>query len=349
MAKELKVLYLSSHSILEHDELKLFGEIGWSYLSLGAYYCPYGDESTDSMRPQLPAKYNLFDELKGDYDRNNLTEEQISKFDVIIIMHHPEEESSQPWLVKNWERFKSLGKPVVFRSIGQSSRLVERIIKPLKEEGLLVVRYSPKEKEIPHYCGEDAMIRFYKDQNEFCNWNGEDKKVITIGQSMKQRGSSCNYDAFVKATDPFERRLFGPGNEGSGIKGGLLSFDGLKQELRDSRVYFCTNTQPASYTLNFLEAWMMGIPVVALGPEHCNKDYPEQKTYEIHELITNGVDGFWSDDINELQKYVKMLLDDHSLAKKIGDAGRKTAIDLFGKDNVKNDWKLFLEKITNEK
>jgi hypothetical protein len=30
-------------------------------------------------------------------------------------------------------------------------------------EGLEIVRYSPMERNIPGYIGEDALIRFYKD------------------------------------------------------------------------------------------------------------------------------------------------------------------------------------------
>ena len=83
MAKDLKILYVGTHLILEHDELKIFGELGYKYLSLGAYYSPYGDESTGDMRPPLPPEQNLWDRLKGDYRHDRLTKKQVDPFDWI--------------------------------------------------------------------------------------------------------------------------------------------------------------------------------------------------------------------------------------------------------------------------
>ena len=341
MAKELKILYVSWHSVLEAEELSLFAENGWYYLSLGSYYNPYEVQGT-TMRPPPPKEFNLWDELKGDYsNRDCLTTEQISPFDIIIYMHEPN--SEQPQIVKAWPNIKH--KKIIYRSIGQSISLTEKSLAPLRKEGLLVVRYSPKEETIPNYCGSDALIRFYKDPEEFKDWNGNTKRVITVGQSMRDRRGPCNYDAFVKATDPFERRLYGPGNENTGLIGGLLSYEDLKKEYRDNRVFLFTSTQPACYTLSFIEAWISGIPIVALGPKFCNRDYPEQQTYEVHELITNGVDGFWSNEIGELQEYIRMLLENDDLARRVSEAGRKKAIEIFGKQLIKEQWRLFLESI----
>jgi hypothetical protein len=343
MARALKICYVSWHSILEADELRIFGELGHKYLSLGAYYNPY--DTSPRPRPQLPAEYSLYDELKGDYSQPLiLTKEQVEPFDILIFMHEPS--YSQPLIWNNWENIKH--KKVIYRSIGQSSRLVEKSLKEMKEKGLLVVRYSPREEKIPWYCGSDALIRFYKDENEFANWNGRDLRVATIAQSMKDRETACNYKAFLQATEPFERRLYGFGNGNTGLIGGALEYEELKQVYRNNRVYFYTGTQPASYALNFIEAFMTGIPIVALGPKHCNRDYPEQETYEVHEIIKDGVNGFWSDNIEELRARIKSLLESEELARTIGQAGRETAIKLFGKEKIKNDWKIFLEKIMEE-
>jgi len=260
-------------------------------------------------------------------------------------MHHPEESSTQPWIRNNWARFKEAGVPVIYRSIGQSSRIVEKALTPLRKDGLKIVRYSPKEKNIPNYCGSDALIRFYKDPEEWSGWTGQISKVITVAQSMKIRGSSCNYIAFRNITSPFERMLYGPGNGDSGIHGGELSFSDLKKAYRENRAYFHTGTQPASYTLNLMEAMMTGIPVVALGSKFCNRDYPEQATYEVHEIIKNGQNGYCSNNTEELRRYVRDLLGDYELAKRIGAEGRKTAIELFGKEAIKQKWHNFLSNL----
>src|SRR3990167_2083275 len=134
--KPLKICYFSTHSILEFEELKLFGEIGWDYLSLGAYFSPLGDESSDVKRPPLPAEHNLWSSLKdlggGNWDKDHLKAEQLEPFDVIVIMHNPV--ADQPWINNNWNILKH--KKVVWRSIGQSSRTVEKSLEKARSDGL---------------------------------------------------------------------------------------------------------------------------------------------------------------------------------------------------------------------
>jgi glycosyltransferase involved in cell wall biosynthesis len=246
----------------------------------------------------------------------------------------------------------------------QNTEMELSLYKPL---GLKIVRYSPKESKIPSYAGSDAVIRFYKDEDEFSGWTPQssgvmtlgqnmEKRVISIGQSVKKRKDFCGFRIFEEATKGFDRFLYGPDNEDSGIPGGLLSYSDMKKALRESRVYFYTGTYPAPYTLNFIEALMTGIPIVAIGPSMANvaafpnNEYtagyvPGQSTYEVHEIIKNGVNGFVSDDIAYLRTCITKLLENDRLAEFIGSEGRKTAIELFGKKVIKQQWKEFLEHL----
>jgi glycosyltransferase involved in cell wall biosynthesis len=45
----------------------------------------------------------------------------------------------------------------------------------------------------------------------------------------------------------------------------------------------------------------------------------------------------------ELRKYVSMLLEDYDLAKRISTEGRKRAIELFGKEKIKEEWEKFFD------
>lgn len=337
----MKILYLSCHEILEYDELKLLSELGHEVYSLGAYTHPGGQEAR--KRPPLP---NLpydphFIELATRYTQDNLHPELLEMVDAVIVMHVPE------WIEKNWavfEPFIQRGGRLIWRSIGQSVPHQERMLKKYRDAGMEVVRYSPAEQSIEGNIGCDAMIRFGKDPEEFSNWNGAQSQVINFTQSMKQRAAFCGYEITKAATRPFPTKIYGPGNEDLGeLAGGLLSYDMQKQALRDNRVYFYTGTYPASYTLSFIEAWMTGIPMVCVGHGHGNgPDFSRQRTYEIPELIANGVNGFFSDDVKELQEIIKRLMDDHDYAKKIGFMGRQRAIELFGITEVKDRWQKFL-------
>lgn len=340
----MRILYLSCHSILEHNEILLFHQMGHKVFSPGAYVCP-ANPGDHTLRPGIPdliydpdilAQFHrIAGSCPGSDAKDYLTKEFIDNFDVVIVMHMPR------WVTRNWEAIKH--KRVIWRTIGQSVASTEAQLLPYRQAGMQIVRYSPKERNIPGYIGEDGIIRFYKDSRVYGPWIGSNKRVISLAQHMKQRDSACNYTFFEEVTRPFPRHLFGPGNEGQDWTTGKIPFDQLIQELKLNRVYFYTGTHPASYTLNFIEAWLSGIPVVAIGPAHGNASYfPGHDLYEVPELIKNYTTGFVSDDIRELRSHIKLLLDNDIVAKTIGVQGRQAAERIFGKDTICFQWKRFL-------
>lgn len=334
----MNILYLSAHSILEYDELRLFEELGYDYFSIGAYINPA--QPHDPKRPPLKGKFHEhLASVAMVHNADNLHEEQVEWADVIIVMHLPQ------WIEKNWPLFKRLNKRVIWRSIGQSIEGIETRLKPYRDQGMEVIRYSPAEVKIPNNIGSDAIIRFYKDPNEFIGWNGNTEEVITFSQSMKGRGKFCNFDAFEAVTRGLNAHIYGPNNADTGeLNGGMLEYDDLKAKMRDSRVYFYGGTHPASYTLNFIEAFMTGIPIVAVGPILGNSEDFPQDTYEIPEIITNGVHGFYSNSLEELRQFTDALLKDDKFAKQISRQARQRAIDLFDMKLIKKQWKTYLEE-----
>lgn len=334
----MKILYLSCHSILEYDDLKLFEELGYDYFSIGAYINP--KQPHDIKRPPLNGEYHEhLASVTMVHNQNNLHPEQVEWADVIIITHIPE------WVEKNWELFKRYpSKRIIWRSIGQSIASVEAKLKPFRDDGLEVVRYSPAEARIPNYVGHDAIIRFYKDPEEFGNWQGHDKEVITFAQSMKSRGDFCNFDMFAETVKGLKAHVYGPNNEDAGdLNGGIMTYDKLKRKMQEARVYFYTGTHPASYTLNFIEAWMTGIPIVAIGPANGNSAEFNQDTYEIPELISSGKHGFVSDDPDQLRIIIDKLMANDQMAQVISQQSRQRAIEIFGKELIKKQWKAYLD------
>lgn len=329
----MKILYLSCHSILEYDELKIFEDLGIDYFSLGSYVTP--TNPVDPIRPALTAHPETW--LIGNPPpRDAIPPEFVNQFDTIIVMHVPE------WIERNWSIFK--GKRVIWRTIGQSTPAIEQRMGQYKALGMEIVRYSPREANIVPTAGCDKIIRFYKDDKQFGGWIGAGNEVITFAQDMQHRAEHCNYDAFVQIAKGFNAHVYGPKNDGSGaLNGGFMSYQDMQQKMRDGRVYIYTGTQPASYTLNLIEAMMTGIPIVAIGPQYGNSlNITGADVYEIPDIIQNGVNGFYSNDINELRERVQLLLDNWSLAKRIGEMGRIRAIELFGKNVIQEKWRQFL-------
>lgn len=340
----MRLLYLSCHETLEHSELILFHELGYELFSPGAYVEPQ-NRGDQCMRPGIPGlTYNpdvvqqyhrIGTQFPGQDGKKHLTKEFVDNFDAVIVMHIPD------WIEVNWEAIKH--KRVIWRTIGQSVASVEKRMAPYKSQGLQIVRYSPREARIPHFAGMDALIRFYKDPAIYQGWTGEALQVINFSQSMQQRGTHCNYALFEQVTRPFQRKLFGPENHQPGFGMGKLSWADQIRELQKARVYFYTGTHPASYTLNFIESWMTGTPVVAIGPKYGNADvWRNHDLYEIQDLIQDGVNGFVSDEPQILTARIQQLLDDKALADRISAAGRAEAIRHFNKDMIGAAWKAFL-------
>lgn len=289
----------------------------------------------DPIRPALHAQPDTW-VIGGAPSRDELPAEFVKQFDTIIVMHVPE------WIERNWEVLK--GKRVIWRTIGQSTPAIEQRMGQYKAFGMEIVRYSTREANITPTAGCDKIIRFYKDEREFGGWIGAGNEVITFAQDMKHRAEHCNYDTFTQIVQGFNAHVYGPKNEKSGdLNGGFMTYPQMQQKMRDARVYIYTGTQPASYTLNFIEALMTGVPMVAIGPKLANSlNVTGGDVYEIPDIIKNGVNGYYSDDINELRARVQGLLDDWRLARRIGEMGRIKAIELFGKSVIQDNWRRFL-------
>ena len=343
----MRILYLSCHESLEAGELRLLMDLGHYVYSVGSFVDDRnkGDrhirpavDGLEYQQEDREAWFQVTNRLQPGQDgKDFLTKEFVDRFDVVIVMHIPR------WIINNWEVIKH--KPVIWRTIGQSIAAREDELRPYRTQGLKIVRYSPREERIPGFIGQDAMIRFYVDTEEFKGWTGEELNVITFGQSMHKRGQACNFPFFHDVTSPFHRKLFGTETEEIKPYGqGKVPFEQLKLEMRRNRVYFYTGTHPASYTLNFLESCASGIPMVCIGPEHGNGKYfgPGHDLYEIPDLLENGVSGFISDSKTELRQYISDLMYDKELARRIGSAGREVAIRVFGKEPIKEQWRNYL-------
>lgn len=327
-----RILYLSCHSIHEFEDCKLFTELGHEIVSQGAYRFPYNP--VDNSRPPIPEMYynEELSKLATAHWGDEVDKPLIDWCETVYIL------GVTQWLESNWSQIKH--KTVIWRSNGQTTSGTESYIAKLRREGLKIVRWSPFERRIPGYAGEDAMIRAYKDPDEWKGWTGEKEQVITVAQAMKKREDACKFSLFEKCTRGFPRKLYGHTNQDVGeLWGGELDYEELKQVYRENRIFFYTCTRPAQYTMAWQEAMMTGIPTVCIGPTLA------EYNIEVPHLIENGVNGFTSDSLVELRRYVSMLLNDYDLAKRISRGGRKRAIELFGREKIKKQWQDFFDSL----
>ena len=346
----MNIVLLLAHSIEEHDQLRLLTDIGHQAFSIGGYVRP--DSPHDPKRPPLP-DVPFFPELKQAVDDlgtdDNLDAAKRHIPDAIldwadtIICHHYE----HTWLVPQWERLRN--HRVIWRTVGQSAEGNEAMMAPLYRDGLQIVRYSPKERNIPNYAGEDALIRFYKDPAEWAGWLGEQPVVINVTQHLRQRDPYTNWGFWQQATRGLARPHdgddrppppyaipLGPGSEVIGGPG-ELTYHGMQLWLQRARCYLYTGTQPASYTLGLIEAMMTGIPVVSIGPAHMQVFPYGPDLFEGHEIT-----GLWADDPKVAHDILDNLLLYPDFAKEHSERQRARAIELFGYATIKEQWRDFL-------
>ena len=88
---------------------------------------------------------------------------------------------------------------------------------------------------------------------------------------------------------------------------------------------------------------MTGIPVVSIGKVLGN--LKGKDNYEIPSILVNGENGFYSDSASELVSNLSLLLTDKELSQKIGSDRRKTALALFSKQVVKEQWQNLFKSI----
>lgn len=154
------------------------------------------------------------------------------------------------------------------------------------------------------------------DASMYGGYTGAARRVLRVGNSIKARDLMTGYSTQEAVLEGIPSLLLG---ENPDIPNSRVSkdWDELKEAYRENRLLLNTTMAPweDGYNLTVLEAMATGMPVISIA----NPTSP----------ITDGVDGFTGETVEELREKVAALLDDHELAKQIGAEGRKTVEKLF--------------------
>jgi hypothetical protein len=343
----MNILYVSVHQILEYDEVRMLQSLGHTVFPLGAYF---GFKRSQPFRPELSfgkaeaRMMTIFQSSGCHYaygsspDDSALTEAFVDQFDVVIVMH------SIDFITLHWDIISR--RPVVWRTIGVNIEAEEERIAPFRARGCKIVRYSPMESLARAYAGHDAVIRFAKSPDEFGPWEGQAKQVLIFSNAIKKRFPT-EYEQVAAALDGFPHVIGGDLNQDVNGSVGLVSFESQLELLRTSRIYLYGVGTFITYTLNFMEAWMSGIPVVVLdGRSFLPPDL--FKFAEVTSLIQGGVDGMIVTSVAQARDVFALMLDDRELARSIGTNGRRSAIATFGMVPISRQWDDFLSSLTSD-
>ncbi len=341
----MRLLVLSSHGVLEYDDLRLFAGLGYDVFMPGGYSDPANPGET--LRPALP-DVPAHPELNAlcheqrvkhegqptdfgivDWAKADLHPELVKWADAIMVNCFPD-----AWIGGQWDAIRH--KRVIWRTIGQSNPRLEIEMRQYARQGMEVVRYSPAEKRafepLGCFAGEDAMIRFAKEPSDYGPWIGDWEVVGNITQNLDIRGEHCGLSFWQETTKDLPTRLAGTGSERLGGIG-ELSWNAMRLYLRHLRAYLYMGTQPASYTLGLMEAMLSGVPVVSIGP----KDMWLPSLFEGHEIADR-----WHDTPTGARFLLQDLLSGWAYAADISEATRQRAIHLFGYETVGAQWLAFL-------
>lgn len=341
----MKILYMSCHIVLEYDEVRLLHDLGHEVFSIGGYCDPR--KPHNNMRPPLDFDANqevlsLFyhmchqNFLKGIPEGEcgkHVTKEFINYFDCVIVAHR------EDWIRLNWDVFKS--KRVILRMIGQNTPHNELGLKRHVDNGVKIIRYSPSERMIKNFVGEDVLIRFLKYKSDFKNRNVINKNAMTFGQSVKKREQSCFGTCVEMVSKQTPYKLYGPENHEYSFDGGFLFYKEQMEKLSNTAAYFYTGTHPAQYTLNFLEAMLAGIPIVSIGSELI-KDFCEPFPFEVPDILDTIHPELHFDYINQISYRLNELIQNESLNNLISEKQLEIAYDLFSVEKNKFQWNDFL-------
>jgi hypothetical protein len=274
----VNILLVTAHAIASYDDMRMLTDLGYDVFNLDAYIDPARPHV--DLRPpllQAPRHPELMAVVDGLGTADNLTAAKehlpdalIDWCDVVIVHHYLDR-----WMVPNYARLMAAGKRVIWRTCGQSDFRLEDTMRWYHGNGVEVVRYSPAEQRFfepaGHWAGQNALIRFGKYPEDYPRWTGPEADVApyvaNVTQDMAGRGEHCGLTFWTRATAGLTVAPAGPGSEQLPGGVGKLPWPLMLHYLSRAGAYLYTGTVPASYTLGLIEALLVGMPVVSIGPE----------------------------------------------------------------------------------
>jgi len=163
------------------------------------------------------------------------------------------------------------------------------------------------------------------DVSEYDPYTGENPCVLRVGNLFKERDLMLGYSASQEVVEGFPRVTLGmnPSIPSSRLSRG---FQDLKDHYSQCRIFLNTTVEgyEDGYNLAMLEAMATGMPVIS--------------TFNRTSPIENGVNGYISNDIEELRSTVAELLKNPDKAREMGQKARETVQTRFGLTAFLKSW-----------
>ncbi len=179
---------------------------------------------------------------------------------------------------------------------------------------------------------DDPNITVIKHGMDTSYWNGPwiggDGKILTAVWNYPQRNQICGFDLYQEVTKDLPTNPWG---DSPGFSQMAKDTDHLLDIYRHASVFLNT-TLWSTTPFGLLEAMSVGCPIVTTA------------TTEMPNFIRDGINGFITNDPQVMRERLQELIKDKDLARKIGNAGRKTVLEQFGQQRFLEEWDKVLRK-----
>lgn len=145
--------------------------------------------------------------------------------------------------------------------------------------------------------------------------------ILTVANDFANRDYCLNFSGWKRIIRGFQNKLIGD-NPGLSIS---APADILALEYNKCGIYLNTSTLSPIPT-SLLEAMSCGCAVVSTA------------TCEIPNIITNGFNGFVSNNEDELREYIQLLLNDKDKRSQIGHNARQTILTQYPEQQFVDKW-----------
>ena len=156
--------------------------------------------------------------------------------------------------------------------------------------------------------------------------------ALSVVNDWINRDWCCGFGIWQNVIQGLPHRVMG---DTPGLSEPASSTQDLVSAYQSSRIFLNTST-------------ISPIPTVLLEAMSCGCAVVSTETCMIPEVIEHGVNGFMSNDINELKQYVVDLLNDEDLARQMGEAARETVVKRFSVDKFASKWDFILHSASKK-
>ena len=170
---------------------------------------------------------------------------------------------------------------------------------------------------------DTAVITHGIDTDLFCTTDKErNQEILSVVNDWINRDWCCGFGIWQRVIDGLPYKVVG---DAPGLSEPAASTEELVANYQNSRIFLNTSTiSPVPTAL--MEAMSCGCAVVSTD------------TCMIPEVIEHGVNGFITNDENQMKQHLVDLLNDEAMCKEIGENARNTIIEKYSMDTFISNW-----------